>query len=467
MISVKGVCLDPSKIQVIVEWATPRLVTALRGFLGLTGHYRRFVRHYATIAGPLTNLLKKDHFSWTKEAENAFSKLKEAMTSLLVLQLPDFDKPFHIDIDASSIAIGVVLSQNAHPLAYFSKKMSPQMQAAFTYVGEMFAITEAVKKWRQYLLGKKFHVYRDQQSLRNMLHQTIQTPQQQKWLTKLLGFDYEIHYKPGSSNRVADTLYRKYEDSANHASESLAISSPVLTFVEQLRQFYTQHDVGKALLAKWQTDEDMRNQFRIYDGLLYFGERLFIYAACGLQIPLSHEFHASLIEVHSGTKATLARLAASFDWPNMGKTTNDFVANCQVCQQHKASTQAPAGLPKPLPLSNQMLEDISMDLITHLPLSYGKTVIWIVIDRLSKYAHFLALQTHFTAQTLAAIFSSEIYRLHGMPKSIVSDRNPLFLSQLWKAFFQIQGTTLSYSSAYHPQSDRQAGVLNRCLEAYL
>lgn len=118
-----------------------------------------------------------------------------------VLHLPDFEVPFKIDTDASIIAVDAVLSQNSHPLAFFSKKMSPQMQAASTYVREMYAITESVKRWKQYLLGRKFHIYTDQQSLCSLLHQTIQILGQQKWLTKLLGFDYEIHYKPAQKTR--------------------------------------------------------------------------------------------------------------------------------------------------------------------------------------------------------------------------------------------------------------------------
>lgn len=138
----------------------------------------------------------------------------------------------------------------------------------------------------------------------------------------------------------------------------------------------------------------------------------------------------------------------------MQKSTTEFVANCQVCQQHKASTQAPAGLLKPLPVPKQMWEDIAMDFM-YLGNGGYTFQIW----PLHSSSH--------NAQLVAAIFSAEVYRLHGLPKSVVSDRDPLFLSQFWKAFLQLQGTTLSYSSTYHPQNDGQTEVLNRCLEAYL
>jgi len=123
VISANGVAPDPEKIQAIIDWPTPRSLTALRGFLGLTGFYRRFVRHYATVAAPLTDLLKSTKFSWNLQADTAFTQLKQIMTTTPVLQLPDFNKPFYLETDASAIAVGAVLSQAGHPLAFFSRKM--------------------------------------------------------------------------------------------------------------------------------------------------------------------------------------------------------------------------------------------------------------------------------------------------------------------------------------------------------
>lgn len=166
--SQEGVAVDPSKITVIIDWVVPSSLASLRGFLGLTGYYRRFVRNYALIAGPLTDLLKKNNFHWDDLAQKAFEELKKAMTSVPVLVLPNFELIFEVTTDASATAVGAVLSQSGHPIAFFSKKLGPRMQLASAYDREMFAITEAVKKWRQYLLGCHFRIYTDQQSLRNL-----------------------------------------------------------------------------------------------------------------------------------------------------------------------------------------------------------------------------------------------------------------------------------------------------------
>ncbi|KAL0444684.1 UNVERIFIED_CONTAM: hypothetical protein Slati_2191100 [Sesamum latifolium] len=151
----------------------------------------------------------------------------------------------------------------------------------------------------------------------------------------------------------------------------------------------------------------------------------------------------------------------------MNRDVRNFIKTCPDCQQNKYSTHAPYGLLQPLPNPNIVWDEISMDFITHLHNSSGKMVIWVVVDRLSKFTHFIALPTGFTAISLASIFLSKIYRLHGAPRVIVSDRDRVFMIQFWKELFRLLGTTLAFSSSYHPQTDGQTEVLNRCLETYL
>jgi len=192
VVSKNGVQPDPSKIQAIVDWPTPRSLRDLRAFLGLTGFYQKFVKGYATIAAPLTRLLCKDAFQWVPESQDAFATLKHAMTSTPMLALPDFSLPFALETNASGTAMGVFLQQQSHPIAFFSKPFRSCMQHASTYVRELHAITAAIHKWRQYLLGHKFIIFTDHRSLHDLMPQVIQTPEQQFYLAKLLGFDYDI-----------------------------------------------------------------------------------------------------------------------------------------------------------------------------------------------------------------------------------------------------------------------------------
>ncbi|XP_028755422.1 uncharacterized protein LOC114714818 [Neltuma alba] len=208
IVSARGVEMDPSKVQAVQDWPTPTTVSQLRGFLGLSGYYRRFIQGYAQLAGPLTQLLTKDGFHWNSEAHEAFSKLKQALVQAPLLALPDFAEPFVLETDASGIGIGAILSQRNHPIAYFSKKLSPRRQAQSTYVRELYAITEAVAKFRHYLFSHTFVIRTDHASLKHIGEQTIQTPEQEACLPKLLGYRFTIEYKPGKQNQAADALSR-------------------------------------------------------------------------------------------------------------------------------------------------------------------------------------------------------------------------------------------------------------------
>jgi len=176
VVSSNGVAPEPSKIQAIIQWPTPTSAKDLRAFLGLTGFYRKFIQKYAAIATPLTHLFCKDAFEWSQESQDAFDKLKTSITSAPVLALPNFNEPFTVETNASSTTMWAMLIQQGHPLAFFSKNFSPRLSHASTYVRELHAIIAAVRKWRQYLLGRPFTILTDHKSLRELMSQVIQTP---------------------------------------------------------------------------------------------------------------------------------------------------------------------------------------------------------------------------------------------------------------------------------------------------
>ncbi|MCH84977.1 hypothetical protein A2U01_0005816, partial [Trifolium medium] len=253
------------------------------------------------------------------------------MTTTPVLILLDFTKTFVLETDASSVAIGAVLSQEGHTLAFFSKKMCNRMQASSVYVREMFAITEAVKRWRQYLIGRHFQIFTDQKSLRNFLVQTIQTPEQQKWTSKLQGFNFEIFYKLGKSNLVVDALSRKHSDQEDQ-SLLLSISSAIPTLLTRLQQYYSS-DKGVSFVSKITTDADMTQNYRYKEGLVYFKERIYIPEIPELRRAILEEYHSTPLTGHSSLQPTLARLSASFLWPGIYKHVKEFIQQCTICQQ--------------------------------------------------------------------------------------------------------------------------------------
>jgi hypothetical protein len=162
VISGKGVAVDPNKVESVVNWPIPKNVKGVRGFLGLTGYYRKFIRNYGKVARPLTSLTKKDAFTWNDETHKAFETLKKSLISAPVLALPDFTKEFTIECDASGVGIGAILTQDKRPIAYFSKALGVRNVAKSAYEKELMAVVLAIQHWRPYLLGRRFTVSTDQ-----------------------------------------------------------------------------------------------------------------------------------------------------------------------------------------------------------------------------------------------------------------------------------------------------------------
>jgi hypothetical protein len=195
IVSHEGVKVDPNKIKAMMDWPIPKTLKNLRGFLGLTGYYRKFLRNYGRIETPLTTLTKKDGFSWTPEATKAFEQLKEVMCKALVFTTPDFTKTFIVECDASRNGIGVVLMQEGRPMDFESRPLKGNDLHKPIYEKEMMAMVKT-----------------DHDSLKYFLEQRLSSEEQQKWVTKILGYDFEILYKKGKQNVVADALSRKDED---------------------------------------------------------------------------------------------------------------------------------------------------------------------------------------------------------------------------------------------------------------
>nr|GEW93969.1 Ty3/gypsy retrotransposon protein [Tanacetum cinerariifolium] len=328
-------------------------------------YYRRFIRSFGIIARPLTNLLKKDAFKWSDEAQRAFLELKTALSTVLVLTLPDIEKQFIIKTDACAYGLGAVLMQEKHPISFLSKAISLKQQGLSVYEKELLAILMVVKQWHYYLITGPFVIRTDQHSLKHLLMQKVTIPLQHKWLARLLGYDYTIEYKAGQENVAADSLSR----------------------VQGLTLFTMEMSQIEPLLL----DEIVASQ---------------------------------------GNDIQLKR------WENSFEKEDRFCHESPMASHSRINGK-------------------------------GKDIIFVMVDRLTKYSHFMVLGHPYSAKEVAQVFIDNVYKLHGCPSSIISDHDPIFLSAFWKEFLALQGIDSKLYTAYHPQTDGQTEVVNRCLEGYL
>ncbi|XP_019435366.1 PREDICTED: uncharacterized protein LOC109341851, partial [Lupinus angustifolius] len=405
--------VDQEKIKAIQEWPTPKTVTDVRSFHGLASFYRRFVRDFSTLAAPLNEVVKKNvGFKWGEKQEEAFKRLKEKLTHAPILALPNFAKSFEIECDASNVGIGAVLMQEGHPVAYFSEKLGGPMLNYSTYDKELYALVRALQTWQHYLLSKEFVIHSDHESLKYLKGQGKLNKRHAKWVEFLEQFPYVIKHKKGKANTVADALSRRQ------------------------------------------------------DGFLFKENRLCL-PKVSIRDLLVKESHEGGLMGHFGVQKTLDILKEHFYWPHMRRDVQKLCENCIICKRAK-TTSMPHGLYTPLPVPDNPWIDLSMDFIVALPRSKaGKDSIFVVVDRFSKMAHFIPCKKIDDATHIADLFFKEVVRLHGLPRSIVSDRDTKFLSHFWRTLWGKLGTKLLFSTTCHPQTDGQTEVVNRTLTTLL
>jgi hypothetical protein len=331
------------------------------------------------------------------------------MSTPPLLRLPNFSIPFVLETDACSSGLGAVLMQEGRPIAFYSQSLGPKMSAQSVYEKEALAILHALKKWRHYFLGNKVTIKTDQQALKYLGSQRLLEGIQHKLMLKLLEFDYNIEYKKGKENAVADALSRKFEDDdhgdnilPNQASSSCSqLSMSVPTWLSEVQDSYAEDSHCRKLLEELTIKPTSHKDFTLQTGILRFKGKVYIGSSTTLRDKVFETYHSSLFGGHSGTKVTLHRLKQVFFWPHLRQYVNDKVAACPICQISKTEKLPYPGLLQPLPIPTQKWTEISLDFVEGLPKSKGKEVILVVVDRLTKYAHFIPLALISLWQTLS------------------------------------------------------------------
>lgn len=494
--SGEGIKPDPRKVAAIKEWKAPTNVTEVKSFVGAVNFHRRHIEHCASIAAPLNKLMRKDTpFEWRREQQEAFDALKNALISAPVLRSPVFGGHFYLYTDASGTGMGGALYQEFedgnHPIAYWSRCYAPAEKNYMVTDQEMCAAIFAVKAFEHYLKNATVTVLTDHSALTTFLTKKDikETSRHLRWAEYLAEFDIKFKHVPGKSNVVADALSRKEWKGMEVKVMVLVIDTATPSTAGATAENTNNTDFRAVLEAACASDTALQAKIAACAAgelpkskkkkKLYQVHGSLLYKKCGsifcLEVPTSmvpavlREMHDSPSAGHMGVERTEVNIRRHYYWETLTADVAQHVASCPHCQRIKPVNQTTFGTMKPLPIPTRPWQVVNMDFFgPFTPQSRnGFNYAMSVTDRFTKMVHIMPCMKQCNAVESAELFISNIFRFHGMPEGIVSDRDPRFTSEFWKELMKTLDTSLLMSTAMHPQTDGLAERQHRTIEETL
>ena len=473
-----GLTIDPDKAKPIFEYPAPRNLKQLRRFLGMSSWYRRFIPHFATVSEPLTRLLKKaQRWEWGEEQESAFAQIRDRLASAPTLSCPDFQIPFVLQTDASSVGLGAVLIQHIEDveniIAFASRALSDPERKYSVTEQECLAVVWAIQKFRPYLEGYKFTVITDHSSLRWLHNLKNPTGRLARWALELLEYDYEIVHRKGALHHVPDALSRMFESDTE---------IPLAAVVDV--------KIPDDIRDRWYLDRvrdvsETPNRFldwKIVDGQLYYSRPRATTSAVvddlnewKLVLPSElrgealREAHDDPQAGHLGVEKTHHRLIVAYYWPNMFRDVASYVGECGTCQRTKVEQASPAGL-----MGRRVVEVpwtvVAADIMGPLPRSKsGFAYILVIQDLFTKWVECRALRAA-NGKLIREALEDLVIARWGTPKFLLTDNGTEFINRTLRSFaddYEIKHTTVP---PYHPQAnpvERVNRVLKTMIIAFL
>lgn len=448
-VGAEGVKMSEEKIKVVKDWPQPKNVKDIQSYLGFLNFNRQFIKDYSKIALPLTLLTRKDTpFVWTEAQEQAFQTLKQASIAPPTLVAFRSGEPLRFETDASDLALGACASQERegkwHPIAYYSRKFSGPEERYDVHDKELLAVIEALRHWRIYAEScSDLVIFTDHKNLLTFTTTKALQRRHTRWCEEIGQYKFRIVYTPGKDNGRADALSRRHDIAGTKATVETAIlhKNPD----GSLGPMRTLNAISKTTMD---VPEELQNE-------------------------IIRQHHDDPVHGHPGIRRTMELIQRNYGFPRIKEKVTTYIKRCADCQRNKHDTHAPYGEMQAMELPSEPWADIAMDFVTGLPESKDPVTgvsyngIMVNVCRFTKEAEYIPFRDSFTAVQLAHIFTDRVARYHGIPKTIISDRDKLFTSNFWSAFLASIGTKKKLSTAYHPQTDGQTERTNRTMKAYL
>ncbi|KAL1937390.1 hypothetical protein VTO73DRAFT_13796 [Trametes versicolor] len=545
LIDDRGLHADSDKMTKIRDWPPMQSKDEVLRFLGLVQYLAHFMPDLSAFTSPLEAIGKNGQpFYWRPLHQTCLDRIKDMACKAPILKPidPDLDEPIWVVTDASVCGIGALYGQGpdwrtCRPAGFMSKKFTSAQRSYPTYEQEALAMIEALLKWEDRLIGRKFRIATDHEALLAMgqVKRDTRSGRLIRWDEFLSRYDYEIEHVPGRENKVADCLSRYFEndppdvlrpiqdyvnadvrldpgmedivdvrkaeiertveevalralrevveDRENEAAELAPMVPPAMSvdeaavtvndtlqsgpplhqivagedgFLTAVREAYA-HD---ATFSKIMSKPEAYPSFEEKAGLLYvttrFNQKVLCVPAAQLRKRSLRELvidHAHRTLGHLGAQKTAEYARRWYWWPRMSRDIERFCTTCGACQMSKTSNAMPTGLLHSMPIPAYPWQSVGMDFVGPFPDAGGFNYMLVVICRLTSMVHLIPCRVTDSAATVASYYLNEVVRLHGLPESIVSDRDSKFTSVFWKEVHRLLGTKLLMSTSFHPQTD--------------
>lgn len=508
IVTQDGIKPDPALVNAVMQFPRPKSIKDVQSFLGLTGYYRRFISNYAKIAEPLLKQLRQVqernyHLHWSSDCTVAFDTLKHKLTSAPIMRTPDFTEPFILEVDACEYGLGAVLTQEYEGkkfvIAYASRTLSAPERKYGATEREALAIVWATQHFRPYLEGVKVLIRSDCKALQWLKDSKDVSGRLARWAMKLSAFQIEsIQYRPGKANGNADSLSRNpvplhaREERERKNHEHSPIPYEIAT-METIINLWENTNILEDIKKEQQADSklspiieqlkanglsvssDKRQPFVLVNDLLYkiknsnrhynqrvLGNKHLLVIPKKLQEKLLRWAHNHPTAGHGGQQKTLFRLSTRVYWASMRKDIFNYVAACPECQRFKYNNR-PMANPMQLHEVIEPWHTIGIDIMGPFPVtSRQKRFLLVIVDYFTRWVEMFPMRTT-TSEDISKILIDEVFARYGLPRYILSDNGPQFVSNVFDEFCQSFGIKRKFTANYHPQSNMTERV-NRTLK---